>query len=472
MTMVIVPWIGCQPRYLHSANMGSSTEYRSPFVALLLLTSLIFVIPVSGVAAFAPNVPAGKEFRQHRRPSVLQTSLSTAPDTTPPSLQEGVDNADRISHLCEDRSNFRTHLKMMGQSTRSKVTLANRMDDELKRIETRFFKLSTENAPVCRYEATTHAYKGPAVEPDVSCYAMVANAYAKARLGRTGAELAEEVYRRCQTHSIVQRPNAILKTACLSAWMSADNWERVDVWLADMESTFAETGKRWDAPDTVAYTCYLEGLASSRELNGTEIARRGQEFFLKVLRLAESGENPYVKPNRYTYIAAIKCVTREENGVETLNKAEGLLRELQALYAETKDPDMKPRTVAYLSVLNTAARCKAGIEGARRAEALVLELQKLNEDDPDYRLLEPCWTACLTAYARVEPEYAAEGAVKVDGFLERMESDETMSRPSVHVYTAAINAKVNDSDPRSVEQAAAILRSLKKPDSIAYQCGK
>jgi hypothetical protein len=36
----------------------------------------------------------------------------------------------------------------------------------------------------------------------------------------------------------------------------------------------------------------------------------------------------------------------------------------------------------------------------------------------------------------------------------------------------AINAKVNDSDPRSVEEAAIILRQLKKPDSVAYKCGK
>jgi pentatricopeptide repeat protein len=165
-------------------------------------------------------------------------------------------------------------------------------------------------------------------------------------------------------------------------------------------------------------------------------------------------------------------LTREENGIETLDKAEGLLRELEALYTENgkKDDNMKPKSVTYLAVLNTAARCGAGMEGARRAEALLLELQTLSEHDADYRITEPCWTACLTAFARVEPEFAAEGAAKVDEVLEKMENDDSMRRASVHVYTAAINAKVNDSDPRSVEEAAVILRQLKKPDSIAYKC--
>jgi hypothetical protein len=346
------------------------------------------------------------------------------------------------------------------------------MDDELKRMEIRFFNIAPENAPVCRYEETDHSYKGPAIEPDVSCYAMVANAYAKAGLGRVGAELAEAVYHRCQTHSVAQRPNAILATACLNAWTNADEWKKADEWLTDMEEKFASTGDKFDAPDTVTYTCYLEGLANSRTLKGPEIARRGETVFQKVLALAASGDNPYVKPNRFTYIAAMKCLTREENGIETLNKAEGLLRELESMYAKTKIHATKPKSVAYLAVLNTAARCGAGIEGARRAEALLLELQKLSERDSDYHIQEPCWTACLTAFARVQPEHAAEAAEKVDEILEKMENDTSVRRPSVHVYTAAINAKVNDSDPRSVEEAATILRQLKKPDSVAYKCGK
>lgn len=39
------------------------------------------------------------------------------------------------------------------------------------------------------------------------------------------------------------------------------------------------------------------------------------------------------------------------------------------------------------------------------------------------------------------------------------------------VIPTAINAKVNDADPRRVEEAADMLRQLKQPDSIAYRCG-
>jgi hypothetical protein len=424
--------------------MDSSNGSRRASVAPLLISCLVLLIPVPFLDAFAPNVP-GKEFRRASRPSVLQTSLSTPPETIASSSSSREDEKgkdvdgkgkDMLSHRSNHRTSFRNHLRVMTQSTRSKVTLANRMDDELKRMEIRFFDISPENAPVCRYEETDHSYKGPAVEPDVSCYAMVANAYAKAGLGKVGAELAEAVYQRCQTHSVAQRPNAILSTACLSAWTNADEWKNADSWLTDMEEKFASTGDKFDAPDTVTYTCYLEGLANSRNLKGPDIARRGEAVFKKVLALSTSGENPYVKPNRFTYIAAMKCLTREENGIVTLNKAEGLLRQLETLYAETKVHDTKPKSVAYLAVLNTAARCGAGMEGARRAEALLLELQKLSEQDSDYHIQEPCWTACLTAFARVEPEHAAEAAEKVDEILEKMENDTSIRRPSVHVYTA------------------------------------
>jgi hypothetical protein len=54
--------------------------------------------------------------------------------------------------------------------------------------------------------------------------------------------------------------------------------------------------------------------------------------------------------------------------------------------------------------------------------------------------------------------YAAEAAEKVDEILEKMEND---VGPDDQVFTtAAINAKVNDSDPRSVEETATILRQL------------
>lgn len=478
-------------------TMGFSNECKTLRARYLLVGCLCSAIAASVVTAFVPNFPT-KEFRRTARPSVLQTSLSTPPETIQGS---GDDDKDIISHRSSDRSQFRSHLRAMKESTRSKVTLANRMDDELKRMETRFFKLSAQDAPTCRYEPTTHTYSGPAVEPDVSCYAMVATAYAKSGLGKTGAELAEQVYERCQLRSVAQPPNAVLKTACLSAWTSADEWAKADAWLKEMETTFAETGEKFDAPDTVTYTCYLEGLSNSRKLKGPIVQQRGQKMFEKVQNLSKSGDNPYVKPNRFTYIAAMKCLGRGENGTATIDQTEGLLRELEALYEDGGHPDMKPKTMAYLAALNAASRCGAGIVGARRAEKLLHELRKLNENDSDYRLLEPCWTACLTAYARVESEYAAECAAKVEGILEMMENDKSLRRPSVHVYTAgkwytgpisqpssysshcasplpfillnlAINAKVNDSDPRSVEDAAAILRSLKKPDSIAYQCGK
>jgi len=164
---------------------------------------------------------------------------------------------NKSSKSWRQKRQFRSFLRGLSKKIYNKKTLANRMDDELKNMEIRKYKINyhEDTRLQFRYPKSIE-YAGDIVEPDVSCYAMVANAYARAGLGRTGAELAEQVLDRCDEFSKNQRPNTILKTACLNAWIHADDWSMADYWIKQMEEQYHETGLEMDAPDAM-YVSYF-----------------------------------------------------------------------------------------------------------------------------------------------------------------------------------------------------------------------
>jgi len=403
----------------------------------LLLGSCLFVLNKSRVEAFSLKDLRKDPVRFVKQPFTLQASLSTPYNITTSSSGQNKDEkklsvVQEASTTAADRQRFRDYLRTLARTVRNKTTAANRMDDELKGMEVRYYDLSDDEAPAYRYPQTLK-YDGPVVQPDSSVYAMVANAYAKSGMrGRVAAELAEKMYQRCLSHN--QHPTNHLKTAVLNAWVHADDWKKSDEWLSDLEETFERSGKAVDAPDSFTYACYLEGVAKSRSLDRSEIISRSE----KILAKLEDPGNPYAKPNRFTHVAAMKCLCQEQSGLTTVTKVESLLRELESKYDETGDPDLKPTTAAWIPVLNAAARCGSGMEAALRAELLFKELQSRYSEkyDPDYRLTESVYTAILTALARVEPEAASEAAAKVDDVLDDLKNDPSIRRPSVHVYTA------------------------------------
>jgi flagellin-specific chaperone FliS len=385
------------------------------------------------------------------------------------------------------RHRFQQYLRKLSNEIRNKRTLANRMDDELKTMEINFYGLDVDKGDEtmrCRYPDSV-SYNGPVVAPDVRCYAMVASAYAKSRLGETGAELAEQVLRRCEKYSTFTKPNVILKTACLNAWIQAGDWDKADRWLFDIEQRYNITGERIDAPDTILYTHYLEGLASTKSLSPNQIISRCDKILQKMHALAESRENPYASPNSFTYLAAMKARSRRrqsanknENWATIVEEVEALLRELQERYqaAGKGDPKLKPNAHCYIPVANAAARSRGGIEAARYAESLLRELEHLylETGDPDYRPLDGIYTACFTAYARVEKEHATEAAQRVRLLLQELGEEEKTGRRalSIQAYTAAMNGLIVDDTPENLKEAEDILKRLPYPDSIAYQCGE
>jgi hypothetical protein len=412
----------------------------------IALACIYFVVTSSD--AFQFSRPISRQFC--KSPSSLAVSVSAPPTDQQriPDDDDDEDDEDEFDDNFDSKDyqgsgSFRRYLRSMRRSIRAKTTLANRMDDELKRVEIAFYNLKGKNAPKCRYSVSAHSYEGPPCEPDMSCYAMVATAYAKAGLGRIGAELAQNVYERYEKNSQSGiAPNAIFKTALLNAWCHSDDWIKIDGWLQRMEDEYAATNHEADAPDCVTYTSVIEGLANSRKLKGYEIANRSMNLLQKTKDLAESGTNPWARPNRYTYISVMKCQLRTGDGMEMVDRVESLYRQMEEDYKIFQTHDLKPRAVASVSIFNAAARCRGGIKAAMRSEELLTEIKQRYEEtgDPDYCPVEGIYVALMTAYAKVEVNSAEKGGDRAEVLLAEIEK--YGDKPSTQAITAGEKVQV------------------------------
>lgn len=411
-------------------------------LAPIALACIYFVVTSSDAFQFSRPLSS-----QCKSQSSLAVSVS-APPTGQQKIPDDDDDDDEFDKKFDSKDyrgsgEFRRYLKSMRRSIRAKTTLANRMDDELKRVEIAYYNLKGNNAPKCRYSVSAHSYDGPSCEPDMSCYAMVATAYAKAGLGRVGAELAQNVYERYEKNSLSGvAPNAIFKTACLNAWCQADDWAKIDGWVQRMEDEYAATNHEADAPDCVTYTSVIEGLANSRKLKGYEIASRSMKLLQKTRDMADSGKNPWARPNRYTYISVMKCQLRTGDGMEMVDRVESLYRQMEEDYKIFQSPDLKPRAIASISLFNAAARCRGGMKAAIRAEELLSEFEQRYEEtgDPDYRPVEGMYVALMTAYAKVEANSAEKGGDRAEVLLAEIEKHG--DKPSTQAITAGEKIEV------------------------------
>jgi hypothetical protein len=330
---------------------------------------------------------------------------------------------------------FYKYLKTMSFRIKSKRTQANRMDDELKRLEINFYNLTAEDAPQCRQDVYKFSYKGPLVRPDASCYSLVCNTYANAGLGETGAVLAEEAFRRYEEHDGVKY-NAFILTALMKAWAAADDWEKADFWLQEMEDKFAETKDPVNAPNSKTYTSYIKGLANSRKLNKYEAAEKSLEILNKMREFYCSGENTLALPNRFTYSSVMKCQEHAYAGIKGIFRVEKVFRQLQDDYNRFGVSSMKPSAISALPLFTAASHCTGGIQAAERVEKILEELQARYDEtgDLEYRPLEAMYTSLLATFAKVDSRNAKMCSQRVDKVLEAMKRNNIT--PSTHAITS------------------------------------
>ena len=464
-------------------TMPSSNMSLPPITCFLVLSFLLAGDALALVQPFSTSPLSIRDFYSHRCSRWSGLAATIAPRSESSSSIPGEDDIDDDSPsdaydddqevVSYNQARFRRYLQSMYKHVRNKRTLANRMDDELKMMEIQHYKLTGDEAPKCRFERSLHSYNGETCRPDMSSYTMVCNAYAKSGLGKAGAELAEDAYKRYEARcGHIEPPNAIIKTACLNAWCHADDFEKANQWLDDIENSYAATGSEVDAPDFITYTTYLEGLANSRHLPGEYIGKRAKEILEKMQRVSESGENPWARPNRYTYISAMKCQLKNSDGLAMMDRVERIYRQMERDYEKYGTYDLKPKAVSTVSYFNAASRCKGGLKAAQKADKFLHEMKERYEKtgDRDYKPLVGMYVGIMTAYGRVEYENAKLAVQRVDELLEDLQG--YGYEPSTNAITAAINARVATRSLDSVREAEEIFRRIENPDTVSYQCRK
>ena len=383
------------------------------------------------------------------RPSTsLATSLST-----PPSIMRPIDDGDDDVHIFhetlgksseasiepeKESDPFYRYLRTLIKKIKSVKTRALVLDDELKRLEIRYYNLTGDDSPRCTYAASNqYTYKGPLVRPDDRCYSLVCNSYSA--IGKRGAHLAEEVLRRYGKHG-GDSYNSRLLTGVMKAWAFADDWDKADFWLMTMENRYKETGDPNNAPKSITYSLYIKALSSSKKLE-TDAAEKSLEILDKMRDLYISGENAFALPTRFTYSSVMKCQERAFGGVKAVERVEDLYRQLEDDYKVFGGKDLKPAAIDALPVFTAVMHRKGSTKAAKYAENILQELQLRYEEtgDINYRPTEIMYASLLSTYAKVSAHEAKRCSLQADKLLDAMKRNKL--KPSAHTITSGTYAR-------------------------------
>jgi pentatricopeptide repeat protein len=405
-----IPYESLDTEMMKCNRFGTLSQ---PYTAILTILILCFVALSFLVHCFVP--PLRRHAPIPPRWEHLQCESTAA-------SQVAVGSNELMSDE-ESMARFRGYLNWIAKNTRGWHHAAMAMDGELLAMEERWYGGHRPNGV-----PTSGRYHGSAIRPDPTCYGIVAEAFAKANLGRLGAEKAAEVLRRChETHNGMV--SVVLHTTVMKAWANAGEFVKARQLLSDMERRYANSGDDAMAPDMIAYTIYLNVLSDSKTISGQAIASEAMELLQEMHAKAESGENPKVRPNTYAYTAVMKCLARANDFVGIQHLFQDLRRRSQEA-PEDVQGTFRPGKLVYGTMIGIYAESDLGDEGARMADALLKELQALHTETSDilYRPNPFILSSVLTAYAKVSSIAMLETALKrTDEIVAQCQQDEHLA---------------------------------------------
>ena len=409
----------------------------------------------------------GKSLRTFTTEPTYSSASSSSSSSSSSLLQYGLDDTKetfqeprRVKTKSPYRADFRAHLRSISKNTKNPKVRAMTMDAELTVMERRWAKNTTATNEIPeRTDDSVWRYAGPVVKPDVNCYAIVADAYAKAGTGVQGAQCVEQILERAGGNK-----NRVLMSAVVKAWALADQWTKANQCLDQMKAN-AELNPEY-GPDVVTYTTYIDALSKSKKKSNTDI--QNEALYLLDQMKNMKGHQQMAKPNSYTVAAVLKCVARSKD-METM---EALLKEWTRQYQESnkKDASSKPSVRDYGAVMDAWAKSGQGLTAAVRAHDLLQELCNLyyTTKDVDFLPNEYLFTSVLSAYSRVDTKDITVALRRTDELLDVFER-EFQNYDAPHVYSAAMQLKIKEANPNGAIDAEDLLRRMPSPDRIAYQ---
>jgi hypothetical protein len=300
--------------------------------------------------------------------------------------------------------------------------VANRLDDELKRMESRFFDLIGDDLPVIRYPLgwDNRGYNKRPRWPTLEVYELVAWAYSKSTLREDGALLAENVLQRFQTHNPHIPPSMKIMASIMKAWIAAKNLDKTQYWLNQIEDQFQHhhvndsDERNVMLPGFAVYHPLVVGLQTmnNNKDNSQRIAdltvRAIETMRANLAATTQDDVSDWYLPSTVTYLAAMNNVKNcTYDRIQQFDCLEKLLRYQLEDYRRF---GRRPRSKAgakqsFMTVLVAAGYCtvpKNLVKVVDRCENIMQQYHQLYQEtgDMDFRPTPKMYERVITLYAR------------------------------------------------------------------------
>ena len=230
--------------------MAIHSSGRIPYSCVLsLVVTLGFTSMCSFVRTF--GIPSGLSQRSLRTSSSLHISLWEADlmsnlegdddgeENTDQSVQQHkrADQIEIIKYKKHAKKNkgkswcpFHFYLHQQRGSIRDPSTRALHMDDELNRMESKFYQSGNDDLPQIWFplDHGFDHYIGNVLRPNERSYELVLHAYFKANLGKEGAERAEIVLSRYEKFNTAKQATTKMMAFVMKAFIAAGDLKRTE----------------------------------------------------------------------------------------------------------------------------------------------------------------------------------------------------------------------------------------------------
>lgn len=325
---------------------------------------------------------------------------------------------------------FQFYLYQLQNSFSDPATKALHMDDELKRMESKYHQLGGDDLPRICFplgRGLGH-YSGNLVRPNERSYELVLRAYSKANLGREGAEFAEAIVARYEKLNPSKQATTKMIAFVMKAWIAAMNLERSEYWLHLIESRYEANHFVSDFPGYYFYNPFIIGLKRMTDVSHRTAAKRSMQILDKIDELSDSTNNFDLLPGRAIYLDIMKYQEYGYKGSAAFFRIEKVFLQLQKQYRSSGyHPRLKPSVEALTPVFVAASKCHFPTDDRviYQVNALFDEIDQLYKEtgDPDFMPNAAICNSLNSIYARMNRHRMnlSEFTERTTMLLQRME---------------------------------------------------
>jgi pentatricopeptide repeat protein len=230
------------------------------------------------------------------------------------------------------------------------------------------------------------------VQPDVYSYTTVIQAWARCRQ----SDKAQAILQQMTSRGL--QPNRLTYTALMSSLAKSGRPDQAYEILQDMMESYEKGGFEELKPDTVAFSCIIDGWARVSGADQPEAATRALELLQTMKQRAADG----MGPNAQTYTSVLTAIAKSGTH-DACDLAIEILQEMEDEYyrhqqsgggasmrvkhnqdqdAESKNWSIRPTNIQYNCVLNAIARSPRA-DKAIKAKILLQQMQEHSHCQPD-----------------------------------------------------------------------------------------